>query len=228
MNCLRFRSRQLIALAAWLGAVCATHAHSVWIEDTTDKQLVVRFGEVGETYEKSPGHLDSLTLPLAWTADQDGKLAPLVVQTKADHFLFVAGLPGKPALGETRFPVMQHGKNPASWPQFYVRWQPVGAPVPAEPALTLDLVPTEKAGEIRIFFRGKPLPGAVVKVHGQGKPEGKEDKITADAEGRIQFTPGAAGLVMLTCNHREKVNGYAGGKAYDLTSHNSSLTWRQP
>jgi hypothetical protein len=204
------------------------HAHSVWIEDTPEKQLIVRFGEVGGNVEKSPGYLDELLLTSAWTADQDGKLDALIVEKKSDRYLLGAATADKPALGETNFFVMQRGKNPGIWPNLYVRWHPAGTTPPAEPALTLDLLPTEQPGEIRVYFRGQPLAGATVKVLGQGEEEGKESKLTTDANGVIHFTPAKPGLVVLTCNHREKSPGYTRGKAYELASYTGALSWRQP
>jgi len=216
------------ALATLLAGLPLAHAHSVWIEDTAGKKLTVRFGDVGGDVEKSPGYLDELFLTSAWTADQDGKLEAVVIEKKADHYLLGAADAAKPALGETNFSVMQRGKNPGIWPNVDVRWHPVGATPPAEPALTLDLLPTATPGEIRVYFRGQPLPGAVVKVLGQGAEEGKEEKLTADAEGLIKFTPAKPGLVVLTCNHREKAPGYTRGKGYELASYTGALSWRQP
>lgn len=212
----------LSALVTLLAGVPALRAHSVWVEDTPDKKVVVRFGEVGDTYETSPGHLDSLSLPVGWTAGKEGKPATFSVEKKSDHFLFVGAAPTQPALGETVFPVMKRGDRPASWPHFYVRWQPSGAPAPTKPALTLDILPTGTAGEFRVYLRGQPLPNAVVAVH--SKPEAE---LKADTEGRFRFTA-PAGLVVLTCNHKETLTGFAAGVAYDVTSHNTALTWRQP
>lgn len=224
-------ARPLAALLAGLVALVLAPlalAHSVWIEDTSEKKLVVRFGEVGGDIERSPGYLDDLLLTSAWTADEDGKLDAIAIEKKDNHYLLGAAPSTKPALGETNFFVMQRGKSPAIWPHLYVRWHPPGAKPPAEPALTLDLLPTAKPGVIRVTFRGQPLPGAVVKVLGQGAEEGKEEKLTADAEGFIQFTPKKSGLVVLTCNHREKAPGYTRGKAYELLSFTGALSWRQP
>ena len=199
-------------------------AHSVWVEDTPEKQLVVRFGEPGGEFEKSPGYLDDLSLPIAWKTGDDGKPAALVAEKKSDHFLLVASDATAPACGETRFPAMKRGDRPASWPHFYVRWQPAGAPAPTAPALTLDILPTATAGEFRVYLRGKPLPAAIVIVH-RGD---QETELTADAEGRLRFKAPSPGLVLLTCNHKETLPGFAAGAAYDVTSHNTALTWRQP
>src|SRR5262245_33764423 len=132
---------RLLPLAGLLAASPFARAHHVWIEDTPEKQLVVRFGEPGETFEKSPGHLDSLSLPVAWKPGADGKPAALVVEKKTDHFLLVATEPGAAVAGETIFPVMKRGDRPASWPHFYVRWQPAGVAAAVAPALTFDIVP---------------------------------------------------------------------------------------
>lgn len=219
------RSLYSLALLATLAVAAPfVHAHSVWIEDTPEKQLVVRFGEVGEKFETSPGHLDSLSLPVAWTPGAEGKPAPFIVEKKSDHFLFVSAAPSVVALGETVFPVMKRGKKPASWPYFYVRWQPAGPPAPAAPALTLDILPTATANEFRVYLRGQPLPSATIVVHSGSK----EEELRADAEGRFHFTASAPGLVLLTCNHKEDLKGFSGGEAYEVTSHNTALTWRQP
>lgn len=214
------------ALCALLAAMPTLHAHSVWIEDTPEKQLVVRFGEPDSEYEKSPGHLDSLTLPVAWTVGNDGKPAAFVVEKKSDHFLLTGAAPTVPVSGETRFPVFKRGKRPASLPYFYVRWQPAGAPPPAAPDLTLDILPTGTAGEFRVWLRGTPLPGAKVGVEHVGTGAGEE--LTADADGIVRYQAPAPGVVLLVCNHKEQTPGFSAGLAYEVVSHNAALTWRQP
>ncbi len=214
--------RLLLTLLAFAAASLA-HAHSVWIEDTPEKQLVVRFGEPGEEFERSPGYLDSLSLPVAWTTGAEDKPAAFIVEKKVDHFLFVDANPAVPAFGETLFPVMKRGKRPASWPHFYVRWQPVGAPVPAAPVLTLDILPTATPHEFRVYLRDQSLPNATIAVHSGSK----ETELKADGEGRFTLTA-TPGLVLLTCNHKEALKGFSAGVAYEVTSHNTALTWRQP
>lgn len=220
------RLRHVMMLASCLAVLPTAQAHSVWIEDSPGPQLVVRFGEPGDEYEKSPGHLDNLTLPAAWQTDGEGKPMALAVEKKTDHFLLVGAPPVSVALAETRFPVFKRGTRPASWPQFYVRWHPRGAPVPAAPALTLDILPTGTPGEFRVFFRGQPLPGAKIGVEHLGTGTGEE--LTADAEGLVRYQTDAAGLVLLLCNHKEQTPGFTGGLAYEVVSHNTALTWRQP
>jgi hypothetical protein len=217
-------TRLLTVLLPLAALAPLARAHSVWVEPTPDQKLVIRFGELGGEIETSPGYLDQLMLPLAWKISADGKPAPFAVEKKSDHFLLVAATPAAPALGETRFPVMKRGDRPASWPQFYVRWHPAGAPAPAAPALTLDILPTATVGEFRVHLRGQPLPGAKVVVHRLNL----ETEIVADADGRFRFAATGTGLVLLTCNHKESTAGFAAGAAYDVTSHNTALTWLQP
>ncbi|HYD82839.1 MAG TPA: hypothetical protein VEA63_02280 [Opitutus sp.] len=230
MKNLVIRSPLCALVGALFIALPCLRAHSVWLEDTPDQQLVLRFGEPGDDYEKSPGHLDSLTLPSAWTlkSDDDGKPAAFTVEKKSDHFLFASADPSIAAFGETRFPVRKRGNRPASWPHFYVRWQPAGAPTAAtlSPTLTLDIVPTLTPGEFRVHFRGQPIAGATVTARHFGTHA--EEKLTADDRGIIRFTTTDPGLVLLTANHKEPLAGFSGGVAYDVTSHNTALTWRQP
>jgi hypothetical protein len=220
-----YRSPKLV-LAVLLTVVPLVHAHSVWIEDTPGKQLVVRFGEPGDEFEKSPGHLDSLALPMAWQTDGEGKPLAFAVEKKSDHFLLNGAPPAVAVLAETRFPVFKRGNRPASWPQFNVRWHPPGAPAPAAPLLTLDILPTGTPGEFRVCFRGQPLPGAKVGVEHLGTGAGEE--LTANADGLVRYQTNAAGLVLLVCNHKEQTPGFAAGLAYEVVSHNTALTWRQP
>lgn len=218
---------RIVILAVFLlAAIPQSRAHSVWIEDTPGPQLVVRFGEPGDEYEYSPGHLDSLSLPAAWQTDGEGRPLAFSVEKKTDHFLLVGAPPAAAALAEARFPVFKRGNRPASWPQFYGRWHPPGAPAPTAPALTLDILPMGTPGEFRVFFRGQPLPGAKVGVEHLGTGVGEE--LTADANGLVRYQTDAAGLVLLVCSHKEQTPGFTVGLAYEVVSHNTALTWRQP
>jgi len=202
-------------------AVCTTttaFAHSVWIEPKDD-QLVIRFAEPGSELERSPGYLDNLSAPIAFIVVTN---TPVTVEAprKADNFLLVGASLTNTACAETTFTVRGGRK-----PNFYARWQPANA-VAATPLLTLDLVPTGKAGEVRVYFRGKPLGGITATLRA---PDKKEQKLTADAEGFLRFTSNQSGLYLLMiAHHREPLAGFHGGHPYEQTSHNCSLTWRQP
>ncbi|WP_050027538.1 hypothetical protein [Verrucomicrobium sp. BvORR034] len=204
-----------------LAAITASlPAHEVWIEDTTDGKLVVRFAEYGEEYEKSPGHLDSLKTPEAWTAGEDGKPKAFEVQKKSDHYLLVDAKPENGAQAEAAFAVMKRGDSPARKPIFYARWHHAKAGA-ATPALTFDIVPTATAGEVQVFFRGQPVSEAKVNVV---PPGGVESELTADKEGKLKIDASKPGNYLLYCKHqREETKGFSGGAAFDAVSHNASL-----
>jgi hypothetical protein len=213
------------ALVLCLGAL-ASQAHEVWIEDTPTGELVVRFGEYGDSFEKSPGSLDMMTLPAAWAPAADGKTTSFDVQKKADHFALPGSSASQIAQAETGFAVMGKPGNPekpARKPYFYARWQAAGAGA-AEPALIFDLVPTATAGEVRVYFRGKPLAAVKAKLVA---PDGAEQELVSDDAGLIHFTAPKPGFYLLYAQHqRENTPGFAGGKPFDQVSHNCSLTWR--
>jgi uncharacterized GH25 family protein len=222
------RKSPLLLAAALLAAFSfRAAAHEVWIEDLPDGQLVVRFAEFGDDFEKSPGNLDLISVPAAWTPGAEGKMTAFEAQKKADHFLLVGASPKNPAQAETGFAVMGKPGNPekpARKPFFYARWYVPGTT--AEPALIFDLVPTGKPGEVKVWFRGKPQAGVKVTVH---PPEGDEIEVTSDAEGLIRFAADKKGFWMIAAAHqREATPGFSGGKPYDAVSHNCSLAWRQP
>ncbi len=193
------------------------HAHSVWIEPDSAGGLRVRFAEPDGKFEKSPGHLDSLTPPAAF-AVVGGTPVPVDALKRSDQF----ALPGASAthvLGvETSFTVRARRK-----PLFYARWQPSSGG-PTTPMLTLDLVPTGKPGEVRVWFRGQPLGGVKAKLR---LPDDKEVELAADAEGFLRFESGPPGLYLLTiAHHRETLAGVHQGVPYEQTSHNAALSWK--
>ncbi|HTR41346.1 MAG TPA: hypothetical protein VMH87_06985 [Pseudomonadales bacterium] len=226
MNIIDYRLiRSLFAsvfLSAGLFAVAAK-AHDVWIEDTPDNHLVIRFGEFGDELETSPGYLDSLTQPQAWTKKIGADPAAFEVQKQTNSFLLAGAAITNMAAAETAFEVLSATNKPSRLPLFYARWQPAGAGA-GTPMLTFDLVPQEKLGDIRVYFRGKPLADETVSAYG---PANFTKELKTDANGFVHFDLSAPGFYLFTCNHyREDRFGYSGGRPYDLVSHNASLTLR--
>jgi hypothetical protein len=167
----------------------------------------------------SPGYLDNLSSPIAFIIVTN---APASVQApkKSDHFLLVGASPSNTACVETTFTV-RGGRKPI----FYARWQPANAGA-VTPLLTLDLVPTGPTGEVRVYFRGQPLGGIAATLR---TPDEKEQELTANAEGFLHFESKQAGPYLLSVAHyREPLAGFHAGEPYKETSHNCSLTWRQP
>ena len=209
--------RPLFAVLTFaLASIVQVHAHTVWIEPNDAGQLVIRFAEPGDDFETSPGHLDSLSLPLAFSAATNKPVA-VAVSKQSDGFLLESASSGSAVCAETVFTV-RGGRKPI----FYARWQPMHTSV-AEPSLTLDLVPTGQPGEVRVYFRGEPLAGVEATVRA---PDGKEETILANEEGLLRVHPSLPGYYLLTVAHyREPLAGYHLGRYYDQTSHNGALTW---
>jgi len=197
-------------------------AHSVWIEPLNG-ELVIRFGELDGNIERSPGHLDELSMPVS-IAYVTNAPSVLSVAKKQNHFSLAGATPTDVVCAESTYAVMTTPGNPGRRPIFYARWQPAGSGA-GVPLLTLDLVPTGTKGEVRVFFKGEPLPGikAILRT-----PDEREQELTANGEGLIQFSSEQAGQHHLSiARHREALKGFFAGKEYGLTSHNAALTWFQ-
>jgi len=207
-----------IALACFVLTSFCAQAHSVWIEPK-DGRLVIRFAEPGEKFETSPGFLDNLSAP-NWFIAGSTKPVAMEASKSAEYFAMAETPSSKAVCVETTFTV-RGGRKPI----FYARWQPADAGA-GTPSLNLDLVPTGKEGEVRLYFRGKPLADIEATLRG---PDDKEQGLKADNEGYIRFTAKQSGQYLLTVAHyREPLAGFYGGAPYKETSHNAALTWVQP
>jgi hypothetical protein len=201
---------QCAAISAW--------AHTVWIEPL-DGNLVLRFAEPGTKFEKSPGHLDSLTAPVSFVLGVSNAPTPIETPKKSDHFLLIAASTTNVICTETIFTVRGGRK-----PHFYARWQPVGVGA-GTPLLTFDLVPTGEPGEVRAYFRGQPIGQVKATLY---TPDEKEHEINADPDGFLRFKAEQSGQYLLAvAHHREPLAGFHVGRAFQQTSHNAALTWKQ-
>ena len=213
--------RKFFSLLVAGAATTQLFAHSVWIEPTEAREMVIRFAEPSGNLERSPGHLDSLAVPMIFQTAPATTNAPTVLDTtkKKDHYLILGGSATNIIGVETSFTVRAARK-----PLFYARWQPAGAGE-GKPLLTLDLVPTGKPGEARLYLRGRPHGNVKATLHA---PNGDEKEFTADADGFIRVPTPEPGQYMLTVAHqREPIAGVHLGVPYKETSHNCSLTWEQ-
>ena len=202
----------------------AASAHEVWIEDTPEGKLFVRFAEFGDDFEKSPGHLDALGVPAAFVLSKEGKPATLNAKKETDGYVLVDAAAQSSAFVEAPFAVMGASDKAGRKPIFYARWH-VGNEA-AKPVLTFDIVPSGAPGVARVFLRGQPLADAKVTAF---LPDGGEEELTSDKEGAIQLKVQKSGFYLLVSKHqRETQSGFHGGLAYEAVSHNCSLAWRQP
>lgn len=181
---------------------------------------MIRFAEPDGSFEKSPGYLDSLSLPNAFICLARTNV-PVEATKMTNHFLLKNVFATQAICVETVFTV-----RGAKKPYFYARWQPADSQADHRPTLNLDIVPTGKRGEARVWFRGKPLGEVKATLH---SPNGKEEELIADKDGFLRFETAKPGQYLLTIAHyREPLAGFFGGQAYDQTSHNGALSWQEP
>jgi len=217
--------RSLIALTVFSLLPLAASAHSLWIEELPDHAgLGVRFAQWGDEYETSPGHLDSFVQVSGWTVDDKGQPQLLEVVKKKDHF-FLGKVDGpRPVFAQAQFTVRKlHEDKPARAPIFYCRWQPEGAGA-GTPSMTMDIVPTGKPGEARVYFRGKPLGGVEMLFF---SPKVTDQKLQADADGFVRAPdmtkPGQ--YLLAVARYSEELSGFFNGVPFGITSHSASLYW---
>lgn len=217
--------RSLIALTVFSLLPLAASAHSLWIEELPDHAgLGVRFAQWGDEYETSPGHLDSFVQVSSWTVDDKGQPQILEAVKKKDHF-FLGKFDGpRPVFAQAQFTVRKlHEDKPARAPIFYCRWQPEGA-VAGTPSMTMDIVPTGKPGEARVYFRGKPLGGVEMLFF---SPKVTDQKLQADADGFVRAPdmskPGQ--YLLAVARYSEELSGFFNGVPFGITSHSASLYW---
>ncbi|MDB6078884.1 MAG: cobalt transporter substrate-binding protein, partial [Akkermansiaceae bacterium] len=171
-------------------------AHSVWVEPGPEGALVVRFGELDGDVEKSPGYLDSLATPVGTILPVTAETKTLESEKKSDHYTLGGAKPDQALVAESTFPVMGAEGKPARRPIFYSRWLPAdGDKVAGQPSLTLDIVPSGNPGEVRVYFRGTPLPGAKAQLNA---PDGSHTPLKTDDDGLVKFTCDEPGRWVLT------------------------------
>lgn len=225
---MKHRSLCLLALAGVLAVAPLASAHSVWLESTTGHQVVIRFAEPGEVFEKSPGLLDELAQPYAWKAGADGKSVAFAVEKRADHFAVIGAVPTEAVFAESGWPVFRSEKVPAgAKTAYYLRWVPAAALASTgQAAFALDLVPTGEPGVFRLQFRGQPLADQKVQIV---VPDEKETEIVSDSAGLVRVPAGKPGQYLLGASHREPdAAGFSFGQSYGRVGHNITVAWQQP
>jgi uncharacterized GH25 family protein len=202
-------------------------AHHVWLEQD-GKTVKLQFGEFAlNQRETTPGLLDKFGAPAATLVGASGERA-LKLDKTAGGFV----LSGAPGAGESivaednAYPtwettqdgkVSQHVWAPAA------RLVTSFAALP--PKLALDIVPTGKAGEFKVFYKGQPLPKTAVNAT---VPSGWSKEATTDAQGTVQFDLPWRSIYILEAKHTDKNGGERAGKAFATASYVTSLTVAQP
>ncbi|MCG5260418.1 DUF4198 domain-containing protein [Cupriavidus gilardii] len=210
----------------------AAHAHQIWIEQAPGGNASVRFGEFAENLrEVSPGTLDKLGVPSAALISARGEQAADGVKT-ADGF----ALPFKASRGDAIvaqaphyafYPFKRGDQQLTGW--YFPAARLVTDFAPQAPKLALDVVPAGKAGQLQVFFRGKPLPKAKVALVTQS---GWAKEKQTDDQGKVAFDMPWQGVYVAEVSHQDETpgerQGPGGPERYHRVDYVSTLTFVKP
>ena len=151
-----------LAVFALLCAPLVARAHYLWIESETPSEARVYFGEITEgVREKAGGRLEERVGSEARVAATGAAAAKLDLAKKEDHFLV------KPDAKNGWLLVQDLAGEVKDWtksdigivkPVFYARAAITSKVSPANPALTLDVIPDPADPHVlRVYFKQQPL-----------------------------------------------------------------------
>lgn len=220
------RHLTLLPLVAALMFAGAANAHQIWLEQTP-KAANLYFGEFGENLrETSPGLLDKFVKPSATLSGAKGDQA-LTLNKEANSFALSARADKNESITveEAHYPSFENKTGDT-----VVRgiWTPAARLVTSDaaqtPKLTLDLVPSGKPGEFKVYYKGQALPKAKVGIIVQS---GWAKEAVSDEQGAVKFDLPWQGTYVLEVHHTDKTAGERNGKPYDVASFVTTLSLAQ-
>ena len=214
----------LLTAAVLITGAANANAHQMWLENAGG-QARLHFGEFNDNLrETSPGRLDSFKgVP---TLDQHtGAVAQrLQGQLGKDSFNYsVAGTPDTLFAAATH-PLIDRSKRnlPAMYWQPSARWV-ASLAQPVAPTAPLDLVPTGKPGELKVVYKGAPMPKAKVQL---AAPSGWTREVETGEDGTVTFVTPWKGQYVAEVKHTDKTEGTtAQGEKYGEASYVTTLTF---
>jgi hypothetical protein len=221
MNC-----RFVLPLVSALMFAGAAQAHQLWLEQTP-KAAHLYFGEFGENLrEASPGLLDKFVKPTATLLGGKSE-QPLTLEKTGSAFVLSATAKNNESIvaEEADYPAFESKKG-----EIVTRttWTPAARLITSdaaqEPKLTLDIVPTGKKGEFKVFYKNQPLPKTKVGIIVQS---GWMKEATTDEQGTVSFDLPWQGKYVLEVHHIDKTPGERDGKPYDVASFVTTLSLAQ-
>jgi uncharacterized GH25 family protein len=217
-----------IVLAALLGLsfTGAASAHALWLEaDAAGYQLYL--GEFGENLrEGSPGLLDRLEpIPAAKAFGVSGDLA-LRAEKKPTSFQF-SGVPegiGSVVAEQARVNERkQVDKVIRTLDRYSARY--IADFGERKPLIPLDIVPAGKAGSFKVFYDGKPLPGAKAEIVTEF---GWTRELKTDKAGAFEVALPWKGTYAIEVSLADNTPGTHGTAPYDGMRFVTTLTFRVP
>lgn len=194
-------------------------SHAVWLERDA-KGVQLYYGEYDEAKrEASPGRLDDIGTPAVYVNN-----AASAGEKGSNGWQYSAARGTEVRAEALESPVRDWRKQGIGIvkPVFYARL--ADGPAAQTPRAPLDLVPTGKAGEFRLFLNNAPLAGIKVVVVA---PNGWLREIKSDAEGRIEVAMPWRGVYVLEATHVLPETGEYKGVAYEGRRMRSTLSYRQ-
>lgn len=222
-------------------------AHYLWLEtsepEARDSEVEVKvfYGEFEESLrETSAGRLGEVQSLEAWFERGNLLKGKISLEKEPGDF---KGRVKIPAGQEFLLQAQELDRPVQDWrkydigvvkPQFYASavvsgrrhlQKGEGYPVPEEKT-TLGLYPVrlDKEAELRVFFQGKPAPGAKVSVHA---PNGWSKEIKADDAGAVRFPLPWAGQYVFEAVRLEKKPGEFQGVPYEAIRHRATFAWEK-
>jgi hypothetical protein len=211
------------ALLSTLLLAASAQAHQIWLQQDA-KSASLYFGEFGENLrEASPGLLDRFGQPSAILLG-GGEEKPLTLTKGKDAFALPerAGKNQSIIAQDAHYPVFEHKTGEVVT---RTAWTPAARLITSDaeqaPRLTLDIVPTGKHGEFKLFYKGQPLPKTkvgVITASGWGK------EAYSSEQGLVTFDLPWQGTYVVEAHYTDKTAGERDGKAYDVASFVTTLS----
>jgi len=217
----------LLASFALACAAPAVQAHQVWLEQD-GKTVKLQFGEFGDNQrETSPGLLDMFVAPKATLHGAKGERALTLNKTAKGFVLNGVAAAGESIVAEDNaYPTWETKEDGKTLTHV---WAPAARLVNGfaarQPKLTFDIVPTGKAGEFKVFYKGQPMPK--VKVNAV-IPNGWAKQAESDDSGAVKFDLPWKGAYVLEAEHTDKTAGERAGKPYASATYVTSLSFVSP
>ena len=206
-------------IGAALLASGTAQAHYLWIE-SADGGAKLYFGEAEVLLkEKSPGKLDSIKGPQAFTADASGNKAAAAISRAADHIAISGKAAAVVAAEESLEPsdLTKYGLGIAK-SNYYAR---NGQAASGAAVLPLD-IRAQGPNTFAVLYRGQPLKGAKLEVIA---PNTWMQEHIADAQGIVHINTPWRGQYVLHVLYVDKTPGEFSGKQYDNVRNHFTYTF---
>ncbi|MBX3665002.1 MAG: cobalt ABC transporter substrate-binding protein [Burkholderiales bacterium] len=215
---------------ALLGIAGAAQAHQIWLEQPAGrKTAIVRFGEFGENLrETSPGLLDKFGKPVATLLSAKGEQTVDARKAGSGFELPFGAARGDAIIAEDlNYPLYtwkQGDKETINWYRPAARL--ITGFAEQQPKLTLDLVPTGKTGEFKLFLKGQPKAKTKVTLVTQS---GWAKEGHTDEQGLVKFDMPWSGTYVAEVSVNERSPGERPGangpEKFDGVSYVTTVTY---